>query len=487
MNLLAALSLVACQKPVPVTAEGAPSPLVPSVLAVTIGGPEGQRSVEYGLDGFDQSTPATSDDLVSVLGLKAGQTYRWRAVVVDERGDRQESAPSTFDVPAAPDLLQGVQVTTSEDDAQLRYFLGATIFEAKERSYAAILDRDGDWVWWVEATRALGDGTVLEQIIETPELGNDGRSLVWSQYDFDKFGDDGILVRVSLDGQRRTETRLYTGHHDFVQHDDGTIAFLGMEAKTFSIGGDDYYMGSDVIYSRPEGDLSEGEPDRVFSMFDSFPLHPAVTCGHIADKDQKVGFADVYEWTHGNSLMYLPETDAYYLNDKFTDWLTKIDRSSGQIAWFMNGRDRDLGEEPPASPPHFTQPNGDPIWTYVSEDVHDTSLWSHGHMSQIWDGGGMMYDNGDHHDPPLSHAIEFAWDESTMTAWKVWDYPEPHGDAGAALGDVHKLPGGDVLITWSSDIDRVTEVTYDDQRVVWEASMPSQVGRLVPLDDLYFP
>jgi hypothetical protein len=454
-----------------VTASGAASEHVPSVLLVTIDGPGGTAFVEYGLDdAFDQRTPDfvrptpsvrdATDAVIPVLGLKASHAYRWRAVVVDADGERHVSEPATFDVPSPPAGLRPIEVSIAEDEAELRYFLAAVI-EPGVDSWAAILDRDGDWVWW-----ASTDGTV----IVTAETGLDGRSVGWSQYDFAKFDDVGKFVRLSLDGTTRTETRLRMGHHDIVQHDDGTLAFLGISFADVVVGGDSYRMASDTISVGPEGMTDADTPELRFDMFEDFPLDPVVTCQHVASKEDKLGERNVSEWTHANSFMYVDEDDAWYVNDKFTDWLIKIDRGTGDVVWTMNGRGGD-----------FTRPDGEPIWT----DVRNTSLWSHGHMSDIWSGGGMMFDNGDHHVPNVSRAVEFAWDEEAMTAEIVWEYRHPEGLATAALGDVRRMPGDDVLITWSG-LGEVDEVTRDG-RVVWKGRTEGtqMIGRLVPIHDLY--
>jgi hypothetical protein len=263
------------------------------------------------------------------------------------------------------------------------------------------------------------------------------------------------------------------GHHDFVDHDDGTVAFLGLEFRDVPISESSYRMGSDTLSFGPDGMTDADPPARLFSMFDDFPLEPVFTCPHIQHAEDHHGEEDVLEWTHGNSLMYVPEEDAYFVNDKFTDWLLKIDRPSGDLVWKMNGRESD-----------FTQPNGDPVWVKPEQ----TTLWSHGHMSDIWSGGGLMFDNGDHHVPPLSKAVEFAWDEATMTAEPTWEFAHPTGGFTSALGDVRRMPGDNVLITWAG-LGEVTEVTRD-QRIVWQGRMdPEQqiVGRLVPIENLYAP
>lgn len=87
-----------------IAASVAASPHVPAVAIVSFEG-EGEAFVEYGLAGaFDHTTPFSSGSVheVAVIGLEAGKTWDWRAVVVDAKGNRRESAPGTFPVPSAP-------------------------------------------------------------------------------------------------------------------------------------------------------------------------------------------------------------------------------------------------------------------------------------------------------------------------------------------------------------------------------------------------
>jgi hypothetical protein len=448
----------------PVTASGVASPHVSSVLVATIDGPEGEATVEYGVDDFSLVTPASAAALhheIAVIGLKPARTYQWRAVVVDPEGDRHESAVQTFDVPALPTLLAPLEVLVDEPEAGVEYF-AANLVRTGVTSFIGIVDRDGDWVWWVDTGGWLAT---------TVKLSSDGRSVLYNFYDFAHEEDTGGVVRIALDGRSRTETFLPLSHHDYVDHDDGTFAYLSREYGDFVVGPSLETVLSDIVAIAPEGMTAPGTFVPIFSMFDDHPLEPVFTCPHMQSEGPEFGYTGVHDWTHGNSLVHVPDAGAYYLLQKFSDWLIKIDDTTGAVAWTMNGRESD-----------FTQPNGDPVWT----DPNNTSLWSHAHLSELWDGGALVFDNGDHHVPPLSSAIEVAWDEQAMTAEVVWSFPHPDGGQTGTMGDVRRLPNGNRLITWS-DLGSVTEVTPDG-RIVWEADIPQNptrfLGRLVPLDGL---
>ena len=173
---------------------------------------------------------------------------------------------------------------------------------------------------------------------------------------------------------------------------------------------------------------------------------------------QKFG-ASVLEWTHGNSLVYEPEEDAYYLLAKFTDWLLKVDRTTGALEWQLNG---------PAS--DFVDPSGAPVWP----DVHTAYPWSHGHTSQVWPGGVMVFDNGDHHEDSVATLVELAIDPASREVERVWTYAHPDGGQTPAMGDARKLPGGNVLAAWAT-LGEVTEVTPEGT-LVWRAQLSGSRG-----------
>jgi hypothetical protein len=450
----------------------APSTHVPSVGHVSVSSSEGptlaagETFLEYGLDGDLSSR--TPDGVLYLLGLKAGRSYGWRAVVLDADGIRHESAPGTFDVPLPPAELRELTVTVDEPEAEVRYLLGSVV-RAPIDSYAVIFDRDGDYVWW-----AASGGAVMPAV----ELGIDGASVLWMESDFAKWDDVGEIERVSLDGMQRIQTRTRMAHHDLAQLEDGTLGFLGLTFEQIDIGASSVLMATDTISVVAEGATDADEPTLLFDQFRDFPLEPEVTCNHVSSQEDRMGQLDVAEWTHANSLAYLPETGAFYVNDKSTDWLFAVDAVTGDVRWILNGRGSD-----------FTQPSGEPVWNAVDQ----TTLWSHGHMSEVWDGGGLMFDNGDHHPAQPTRALEYVYDEAAMTAEVVWSFDHPGGRKTPALGDVRRMPEANRMITWSG-LGSLDEVT-PDLRVVWEAtylgntdsSDGQSIGRIVPIADLYEP
>ena len=435
----------------------AASPHVDNVFWVTVEGSDvGDTWVEYGLDGaLDQQTDPVAGPgaEVPLLGLKGGRSYSWRAVV-DTAGGPLVSETMTLTTATPPATLDDATLEVSEPDHTPGYLFLSTL--GQEGTYVAIFDDEGDPVWWV---KTAGDDVVITAI-----PGPDGESVGWGVYDQQHEVDIGKYVRVRVDGTELTETRLLLGHHAVYHHPDDTIAFLAYDFRdTPTDNGPVTRMASDRIFEIAEGSTDTTAPVEIYNAFDDFGALPALTCEHIASDFDRFTERNINEWTHGNSLVYLSSEDAYYYNTKFTDWMLKIDRATGEVLWQMNG----LGGD-------FTLPGGDPVW----DTVDDPALWSHSHMSQVWEGGMLTFDNGDHRTPQMSSIAEIEWNESTMTAERVWEHWHPTGDYSYAIGDARKLDNGNYLAAWGQ-LGTLQEVTAD-HRTLWELQLPPgiTVGRV---------
>jgi len=423
----------------------------------------GEAWVEFGLDGaLDRRTPSYAPNTsfsIPMIGLKEGRAYTWRVVVDTEAGPIASETQALL-VPSAPAAIAGTALAMSTPDANIPYVLFSIVGAAG--SYAAIVDIDGDLVWWHAAQR--------RNILFTPELARDGQSFLWGEYDSGKTLDIGRMYRVRVDGSEITSTRMLLSHHAAIEKPNGDIGWLGLDFRDVDVGGTVLRMATDRIYETPEGAADATPPTELFNTFDDHGGPPVLTCEHMTGDFDRFDEVDILEWTHGNSLAYVDEENAYYLNAKQTDWLLKIDGDTGELLWQLNGVGGD-----------FTLPSGEPVWTSADEPT----LFSHAHMSQVWKGGMVTFDNGDHRVPRISSAAELAWDETTMTAERVWEFFHPGGGSTYPLGDVRKLDDGSYLIGWG----QLAEITHvsQDKRVLWQATVPEgyTLGRVRPLFDLY--
>jgi len=286
--------------------------------------------------------------------------------------------------------------------------------------------------------------------------------------------DLGYVTRVSLDGDTVTKTRIVEGHHATVQHDDGSYAFLNHDFRDVPAGPVTATILTDNLMEVAEGATDGDEPRQVFSFYedyyDSDPETFPYPCWHTTTLEALHGHPALFEWTHSNSLMYSADEAAYLVHARLVDTLVKIDRDSGEMLWQLSGPNSD-----------FTAPDGSELWTGVG----DSALFSHGHMTQWWDGGFTMFDNGDHHSEVVSSFVEVAYDEATMTAEVVFRYTEPTDGWVPALGDVKKLADGNYLVAWTT-LGVVSQVSPEGEEI-WRAELAlgNAVTRLAYVESLY--
>ncbi len=398
--------------------------------------------------------------VVPVPGMVQGSDYDVVVEVLDPAGSVLASGEVVVTAPTAPPILGAIAGVRTADPIEPNYVVAALIGGPSTPSFVAIVDDQARVVWWKEAKP--------RQIIITPTLSRDGRSLLWGEYDVTKLEDTGTLYRVRLDGSAITSRRMELSHHAAVELPDEQIAWLGLDFRDVETSdGQVRRMATDTVYVGPEA--YEPNPTELFNTFDDHPDPPSLTCEHMTGDFDRFDERDINEWTHGNSLAYVESEDALYLNAKQTDWVFKIDRSTGELLWQLGG----IGGD-------FTYPDGSPVWT----SAYDPTLFSHAHMSHVWEGGMVTFDNGDHRAPKVSSAVELAWDEQARTVERVWEFYHPGGQHTFALGDVRKLTDGTYLVGWGMLSEMM--VVSAEHDVLWHVTVPPAftIGRVLPLQHL---
>lgn len=428
------------------------SPLVPTVAAVrwTPSTSGGRAFVEYGLEGsFDHRTPATEaggEVRQVLLGLKEGRRYSLRAVVVDDDDNRVQSAPVTLDVAAAPADFPDFEVTVDVGEGQQPggFFL-MNIMTTGASSLVAIIDREGDLVWWFEGR--------ADQQIMSADLGRDGESVVWLWTDYlDRTRDNGAIARLDLAGQTLTEVPATRGHHHVQEVAQGQFAWLcWSETTPVDVQGEVLPLVWDRVCETPGA--------VTFDFLADWGA-PRLTCEHMGlDRFMP----EAHEWIHANSLLYVEPDDAFLVMGRYTDSLTKIDRQTGTVVWNMGGAFNDFIELEPGS------------------------LFAHAHMSHFWGDGMLVFDNADHKGDEVSGVVEYRVDQQAMTVEAVWTYRDPLGRHMTRLGDARRLDNGNTLVVWT-DFGALEEVN-PDREPLWraEAGAEIKVGRTLWIEDLYDP
>jgi len=402
------------------------------------------RYSEPGTSELTRTTETTGPSIhhtVALTGNAAGGVVSWEAVATDERDHTTTSGVQATLVPW-PSTLTPLDLDI-RDEERSELATGHLLFSQYDRqrdhSFATIVNGHGAVVW-------LSADTGDDVKINRARLGRDGQSVLFSQYHWELRKDLGEIVRVSLDGTTTTTTRATEQHHDFVELPDHELAWLSYVYDDVVLPGDDdpLPLATDAVRTAPEG--TEGAGTRkLFDMLEDWPESPGWSCDHM-----ELGkfVPNRYEWTHSNSIAYIDEEHAFLVLARYIDQLVKIDANTGEILWRMG-------------------PGGD-------FELLSGTWFDHPHFSDAWPGGVLMYDNRNHSER-ASRAVEYHYDEDAMTVEQVWSHTEPGHRMTTFLGDASRLPGGNVVITWSA-LGTIQEVTRDGE-VVFELHTKNVPGR----------
>jgi hypothetical protein len=104
------------------------------------------------------------------------------------------------------------------------------------------------------------------------------------------------------------------------------------------------------------------------------------------------------------------------------------------------------------------------------------------------DGDLLFYDNGLHHAPPESRAVEYRLDTTANTATLVWEYRRVPVIETQFVGSVERLTNGDTLVAFA--LAGVVDEADPNGNRVWEASLftgttPRVAYRVRRLPSLY--
>ncbi len=433
------------------------------------GAGEGRARVLYtrGDGAEEETTPwreLGDDGAIDVLGLRVGNTYRARVEVETSGGRVRESAEVAFDVAPPPQTVPPLELLTWEPEAScfdggyvLMSYIGAA-----DATGVTIIDREGRYVWAVE-------NDIEDTNIGRPRPGRDGRSILWNTADTDRVDDLGYIVRRSLDGRERTQTRALQAHHDFLEMPDGELLWNGYELdETVII--DDQPIAADTVKRGPEGAATIDDTEVLWTQFDTTDWPVDLTCA--APEFLGNGFCEA---GHGNSLVHLPEDDSLLLLLRRVDALVKMS-AEGETEWILGGE----GNE-------FTVVKG----AAFNATGTDVDLFQDPHISDAYyDGDELKVLVFDNQEPGVDSRLGvYTVDESAKTVALDWGFQiDQHVEV---LGDIRRMgvEGCDHYLVAFSQLGRLAEITPEGE-VVWQVRVPSggrsaALTRVTFLQDLY--
>ena len=402
------------------------SPEVPTSIEVSFDAPgDGPAWVRVeGERGESRTIAATVSDgraHATVVGLRGGS--RVRLVGVVDGSDTHDAKLKTDEPP------DGLRFDLLEADLSAAMTDGYVFMAVSSDAWSGVVavDGEGEPVWWSPAPSGWQAAS--------PRVTRDGLGLLYLLNDVGRTEEQQRLVRVELDGSRRQEWPVLRGHHMVEELPDGEFAWLSWDIRKISWRhppDEDPVLSDRVLVG--DGDST---PREIVSLFDD--LGPAyLQCAHAWQGDHRLG-RTVYEWTHADGLVYIPERNSFVVMARFIDALVEIDSDTGEVLWQVGGR-------------HPTMRFSDPA-----------AAFSHAHMSDAWATGVLVFDNGGHKGAP-ARVVEYAFDAEGRSFEAVWAYTSPTGERIGFLGDARRLPNDDRLVAWSTD-GRIDEISPESRRV----------------------
>lgn len=210
----------------------------------------------------------------------------------------------------------------------------------------------------------------------------------------------GEMRYVSMDGleSHNNVTGLNKAHHDFCVLPNNGVAAMSWTAA----GGD------------PPSDLIEWSPDGTIKT--------------VVTIDEQIYQSNTY---HSNAIHYYPSDDSYTISDRNPNLFVKVSRA-GKVLWQFGG-----------------SCSGAPTAACAAGD------WQVNHGHHLLDDGTFVFFNngagggfgggGGGGSTIFEYKLTATANSLTATQSRSWT-----GNSSMVLGDVQRMPSGNVLITWSN-------------------------------------
>jgi len=401
--------------------------------------------VTYSVEGGGtQSTPtrslAAGDHMTRILGVPPVSDVTWGVIATadGESGSSDGGEIRTGNIPSSiPTFNVDTHDPTKTDE---EWLIGATL-STTGSDVQFIINRDGDVVWYHET-----GGDLISPWTEPPNDGDGG--VLYNEFQEDFCTDVGVVKRLDMSGELMEEIRTVEGHHVFVQHEDGTIAYAARDVRDH----EDYtepVCGDAVVEIAPDGTNTT-----LISTWDLFELV------HNAGMDHPF-YCNCLDWTHANMLSWNPDRNTYLFSLANLDTIVEFDRDSGEVVRLFGGEAGAYEFDP------------------------KMSAFNHQHGGHFTDEGTLLLTQTTQIPTTETTAVEFEIDDDAQTLTKIWSYGEDLGLHAMALGEPHRLDNKNTLVNFGSK-GTIHEVTGLGE-VVWEVSLDvgTFLGRTQLFDDIY--
>jgi len=217
--------------------------------------------------------------------------------------------------------------------------------------------------------------------------------------------------------------------HDVKMFPNGHVLVFGSEVRTF-----------DMSVVVPGGKTAAAITGGVIQEMDAsnrlvFEWH---TFDHIAITNT---FADMtqssFDYAHINAMTIDPTDNNLLVSLRTTSEIVKINRQTGEVIWRLGGKKNMftyVGEHPENAP-------------YYTVGQHDVHRLPNGHL-MFFDNGNISGGGVTPNDRTYSRVIEYALDETNMTATLVWEFRHTPDISASCTGAIKRMQNGNTLIDW---------------------------------------
>jgi len=400
----------------------------------------------------------TTAHALIVLGLRPDRRNTVEVSLEAEGGAVADALSIDVTTRPLPDSVPAIDVKLSRPARMEPGITLVPVFDASQDSvgFTVAIDPQGDVLWYYDSTsdepRRISTGNFLSMnefaerrsLIEYDMLGRVVRQ--WWATNIVNDPPSGAIP-VAIDDF----------HHDIIELPSGHFLTLSTEIRHI----DDYPTSNtdpvapreprdiavDVLY---EFDPATGDIVRSWKLFDLIDPNRIPQAFQATDF-YKNAYDDILDeppidWSHGNGLAYIEETDSLILSIRKQCAVIKIDLGTGKVRWILG--------DPTGWGPEFAdlllKPVGDVDWFYGQHAPEITP-----------DGTLLLYDNGawgrafppnepETIDEAYSRAVEYAIDEDNMTVQQLWSYGSLDGDRfySSFVSEVDTLPQtGNLLLS----------------------------------------
>lgn len=217
--------------------------------------------------------------------------------------------------------------------------------------------------------------------------------------------------------------------HDIKLLPNGHALLFGEEVRTFDM--------SKVV---PGGKTAASITGDIIQEIDAnyhivFEWH---TFDHIAITNT---FADMtqssFDYAHVNAVNIDPTDNNLLASLRTTSEIVKISRQTGQIIWRLGGKSNQftyIGEHAENAP-------------YYTVGQHDIHRLANGHLL-YFDNGNISGGGVTPSDRTYTRVVEYALDETAMTATLAWEYRHTPDISALCTGSVKRFTNGNTFIDW---------------------------------------